>query len=99
MRLKVKRLPEFNDWLDGIKDPMTKARLARRLDKVQLGNLGDIAPIGEGVSEMREHCGAGWRMYCVQHGDILVVMLGGGTKHTQQRDIKKAIALSKTLEF
>lgn len=73
-------------------------RLITRLKKVSRGNLGDVQSVGEGVSEMREHFGKGWRMYFVQRGSVLVVMLGGGDKSTQTRDIAKAIALSKTLE-
>jgi len=94
----IKPLPEFSKWLAGIKDGMTRRRLARRLEKAQGGNLGDIKPVGEGVFEMREHFGAGWRMYYVQHGDVLIVMLGGGTKSTQASDITKSIELSKTIE-
>lgn len=93
----IKPLPAFTDWLDGIKDPMTKLRLARRLEKAQRGLLGDVAPVGDGVCEMREFFGPGWRMYYVQRGDVLLVMLGGGDKATQQADIAAAIALSKTL--
>ena len=73
-------------------------RLVTRLKKVSRGNLGDVQSVGEGVSEMREHFGKGWRMYFVQRGSVLVVMLGGGDKSTQARDIVKAIAMSKTLE-
>ena len=61
------------------------------------GLLGDVQPVGEGVFEMREFFGAGWRMYYIQRGPILIVMLGGGDKSTQQADIAAAIALSKTL--
>ncbi|EHU1441321.1 type II toxin-antitoxin system RelE/ParE family toxin [Acinetobacter baumannii] len=89
---------EFDQWLNGLRDSLTKRRLARRLEKVQSGNLGDIKPVGEGVWEMREFFGPGWRMYYIQHGDVIIVMLGGGDKSTQQRDIAKAIELSKTLE-
>jgi putative addiction module killer protein len=96
--LTIKQLPEFTKWLSNIKDGMTRRRLARRLEKAQGGNLGDIKTIGEGVTEMREHFGAGWRMYFVQRGDVLIVMLGGGTKSTQEADIAKSIELSKTIE-
>ncbi|MBC7700195.1 type II toxin-antitoxin system RelE/ParE family toxin [Aquabacterium sp.] len=95
--LTIKLLPEFTDWLDGIKDVLTRLRLAKRLDKVQRGLLGDVAPVGDGVFEMREYFGPGWRMYYVQQGDVLIVMLGGGDKSTQQADIAAAIALSQTL--
>ena len=96
--IEIKRLPEFDEWLDGIKDNMTRIRLNRRLDKVQRGNWGDIKPLQEGVWEMREFFGAGWRMYYIQHGDVVIVMLGGGDKSTQQQDIDRAVKLSKTLE-
>ena len=94
----IKRTPEFDDWLAGIKDGMTRIRLAKRLDKVQRGLLGDVAPVGDGVSEMREFFGPGWRMYYIQRGGTIVVMLGGGDKSSQQADIAAAIALSKTIE-
>lgn len=77
---------------------MTRLRLARRLDKAQRGNLGDVKPVGEGVFEMREFFGPGWRMYYVQRGETLIVMLGGGDKSTQSTDIAKALELAKTLE-
>jgi len=76
---------------------MTQRRLATRLRKATLGNLGDVKPVADGVWEMREFFGPGWRMYYVQQGDILIVMLGGGNKSTQQVDIKAAVALSKNL--
>lgn len=94
----VKTLPEFDHWLDGLKDSITRLRLSRRIDKAQRGNLGDVKPVGSGVYEMREHFGAGWRMYYVQRGNILIVMLGGGDKASQAADIAKAITLSTTLE-
>jgi putative component of toxin-antitoxin plasmid stabilization module len=59
----IQRLPAFANWLDGLKDKRTRARLIRRLEKAEKGNLGDVEPVGEGVSEMREHFGPGWRMY------------------------------------
>ncbi len=96
--IEIKRTPEFDRWFNGLKDVPTKMRLVTRLKKVSRGNLGDVQSVGEGVSEMREHFGKGWRMYFVQRGSVLVVMLGGGDKSTQARDIVKAIAMSKTLE-
>lgn len=94
----VRQLPEFARWLSGLKDGMTHRRLARRLEKVQRGNLGDVRPVSEGGFEMREHFGPGWRMYYVQRGDVLIVMLGGGDKSTQAADIAKAVKLAATLE-
>ena len=96
--ITVKTLPEFDVWLNSLKDRITRLRLSRRIDKAQRGNLGDIKPVGSSVFEMREHFGPGWRMYYVQRGNVLVVMLGGGDKTTQATDIAKAITLSTTLE-
>lgn len=94
----IKRTDEFNAWLFGLKDGMTHRRLLARLRKATLGNLGDVKPAGEGVFEMREHFGPGWRMYYVQRGAVLIVMLGGGDKSTQAADIAKAVKLAKTIE-
>ena len=98
MTYTVKRLDEFSDWLKGLKDELTRQRLNKRLRKAQLGNLGDVESVGEGVFEMREHLGPGWRMYYVQRGEVLIVMLGGGDKSTQQADFRRAAALAKRLE-
>lgn len=94
----IKRTHDFARWLDGIKDRLTAQRLNARLRKAMNGNLGDIKPVGEGVFEMREHFGAGWRMYYVQRGAVLIVMLGGGDKSTQSADIARAIQRATTLE-
>lgn len=94
----IKRTDEFSLWLDGLKDSLTKQRLNGRLRKALLGNLGDVKSVGNGVFEMREHFGPGWRMYYVQRGTVLIVMLGGGDKSTQVADIAKAIDLATTLE-
>jgi putative addiction module killer protein len=85
---KIKRTDDFSNWLDGLKDPITKQRLVGRLRKAMNGNLGDTKFVGEGVFEMREHFGCGWRMYYVQRGD----------KSTQASDIAKAQKLASTLE-
>jgi len=94
----VKTLPEFDAWLDSLKDRVTRLRLSRRLDKVQRGILGDVKPVGDGIYEMREHFGPGWRMYYATRGEIVIVMLGGGDKGSQEADIAKAKQLVLTLE-
>ena len=96
--LTVKRTEEFSAWLDGLKDRTTQQRLIVRLRKAMLGNLGDVKAVGNGVVEMREHFGAGWRMYYVQRGETLIVMLGGGGKSTQSADIARAVKLAAKLE-
>jgi putative addiction module killer protein len=93
----IKRMPEFDEWLESLKDSMTRLRLARRLEKAQRGLLGDVAPVGEGVQEMREFFGPGWRMYFIEKDQALIVMLGGGNKSSQADDIHRAIALSRTI--
>ena len=85
----------FRRWLTGLRDMPTRIRLARRLAKAARGQLGDVKPVGEGVWEMREFFGPGWRMFYVQRGDVLIVMLGGGDKSSQARDIAAAKAAAK----
>jgi putative addiction module killer protein len=87
--------PEFTQWLGALRDRVTRIRLSRRLDKARAGNLGDVKPVGEGVFEMREFFGPGWRMYYIEKAGAIIVMLGGGDKSTQDADIQAAIALSK----
>jgi putative addiction module killer protein len=94
----IKLTPAFETWLAGLKDNTTRIRLARRLDKVQRGSLGDVKSVGNGLFEMREHFGSGWRMYYLQRGQTLIVMLGGGDKSSQAADIKKAAAIAANIE-
>jgi putative addiction module killer protein len=88
--VEVRATAEFGEWLSGLRDHIARGRLARRLDRVRRGNLGDVASVGDGVMEMREHFGPGWRMYYVQRGDALIMMLGGGDKSSQDSDIAAA---------
>ncbi len=94
----VKTLPEFDAWLNGLKDRITRLRLSRRLDKAQRGNLDDVKPVCDGIFEMKEHFGPGWRMYYAKRGDTLIVMLGGGDKGSQKSDIAKAKQRETSLE-
>jgi putative addiction module killer protein len=94
----LKQTPQFNQWLNGLRDRQTRFRLLRRLEKAQRGLLGDVASVGEGVYEMREFFGSGWRMYYVQKGDTLIIMLGGGDKSSQVNDIKTAKAVAADLK-
>ena len=82
-----------------MRDRPTRIRLRRRLGKAMRGNLGDVKAVGEGVWEMREFFGPGWRLYYVQRGDVLIVMLGGGDKSSQARDIAAAKALAKEINL
>lgn len=95
---EIRKTPQFDDWLNGIRDSLTVKRLAKRLRKVALGSLGDVSPISDGVWEMREHFGSGWRMYYILHEKVIIVMLGGGCKATQAADIKEAKKIARSLE-
>lgn len=88
---------QFVDWLESLKDRTTRARLQLRLRKASIGNLGDHKPVGENVWEMREAFGPGWRMYFILEGNTVILMLGGGNKSSQDKDIERAKALAKEL--
>jgi putative addiction module killer protein len=94
----IKRLPEFDAWIDSLRDRQTRFRLLRRLEKAQRGLLGDVSNVGGGVYEMREFFGPGWRMYYKQLNEALIIMLGGGDKSSQGSDIVAAKALAETVE-
>jgi len=99
-KYEINRTTEFDIWLKAIRDPLTRGRLLTRLRRAALGNLGDVAPLTDanGIWEMREHFGSGWRMYYLQRGKVVIVMLGGGNKTTQKADIKKIKKLLLTME-
>ena len=94
----IRRTAEFDEWFSGIRDGVTRRRLVARLRKAQLGNLGDVKPVGTGVYEMRENFGPGWRLYYLKHGAVLIVMLGGGDKSKQVADISRAVKLAARIE-
>jgi len=95
---KILQTEAFERWLAGLKDPSTRRRLVLRIRKASIGQLGDVKPVGRGVFEMMEFFGPGWRMDYARRGEVLILMLGGGTKGTQARDIEKAIALAESIE-
>lgn len=94
----IKVLPEFTAWLDGLADVAARGVIAARLKRLERGLMGDVEPVGEGVSELRIHFGAGWRVYFTQRGAQLIVLLAGGSKRTQKNDIKRARALAALLD-
>lgn len=87
----------FANWLGNLKVRTARSRLQLRLRKVTLGNLGDHKPVGDGVWEMREFFGPGWRRYYILQGSTVIMMLGGGEKSNQSKDLEKAKALAKEL--
>ena len=95
--MEVRRTERFAKWLDSLKDIRARARILVRIERLAGGNPGDVAPIGEGVTEMRIHYGPGYRVYYKQFGEVLVVLLAGGDKRTQSRDVRAAITLARGL--
>lgn len=84
----------FDDWLLGLRDVRAKAKILLRLDRLRLGNPGDVKPVGEGISEMRIDYGPGYRIYFTQKDRTLVILLCGGDKDTQDRDIRLAKSIA-----
>jgi putative addiction module killer protein len=85
----------FARWLSKLDDRRARARIALRIDRLALGNPGDVKPVGQGISEMRIDYGPGYRLYFAQRGKVLVLLLCGGTKRTQRADIERAIEIAK----
>jgi putative addiction module killer protein len=92
------RTAEFHIWLSGLKDTFAQARIAQRIESAAAGNFGDCEPVGEGISEMRIHVGAGYRVYYTRIGEVIYLLLVGGNKSTQKRDIKRAIKMARELK-
>ncbi len=86
----ISETTEFKDWLLSLKDTKAKAIIASRISKLEDGLMGDIEPVGSGISELRIHYGPGYRVYIKQQGNKLIILLCGGTKKTQKKDINKA---------
>lgn len=89
------RSATFDRWLSGLRDRRAVARITARMDRLAGGNPGDVEPVGEGVSELKINYGPGYRVYFIQRGAILIILLCGGDKSTQSRDIKRAKELAK----
>ena len=92
------RSSDFDVWLAGLKDNAGKARILHRIRSAELGNFGDCAPVGSGISEMRVHVGPGYRVYFVKRGAVVYWLLLGGNKSTQQGDIKRSKQILKILD-
>lgn len=91
----VKETARFRDWLKGLKDVIGRRRIVARIARiVSSGHLGDVEPVGDGVSELRVHVGPGYRVYFTRRGDELIVLLCGGDKDSQERDIRLAKAMA-----
>ena len=93
--IEVRQTEAFAEWFAGLRDRAARARITVRIRRLSLGNPGDVKPVGGGVSEMRVDYGPGYRVYFVRRGDTLVVLLCGGDKRHQDRDIARALELAR----
>jgi putative addiction module killer protein len=96
--LNIRTTLTFDTWFAKLRDTRAKMRIQARIDRMQMGNRGDVKPVGQGVSEMRIDHGPGYRVYFVQRGDVLVVLLCGGDKATQRQDVDMAHILAANLD-
>ena len=95
--IEIRQTAEYESWFEKLRDVQARARILVRVRRLSLGNLGDIKPVGEGVSELRITYGPGYRVYVKQKGDVVVILLCGGDKSSQTRDIERAIKLARRL--
>jgi len=95
--IEIRKTELFVKWLDKLHDIRARARILVRIKRLTAGNLGDVKPVGEGVSELRINYGPGYRVYYKQFGESIIVLLAGGDKHTQTKDIKIALRLAQNL--
>lgn len=96
--IEVRQTDIFASWFNKLRDRKAKARVQARIDRIEIGNFGDVAPVGEGISELRIHYGPGYRVYFIQRGPVVVILLSGGDKGSQNADIKRAKEIAKKLE-
>ncbi len=95
--IEVRKTAVFVQWLDGLRDIQARARVQARIERLIGGNPGDVEPVGEGVSELRINYGPGYRVYFKKRGRELIILLAGGDKNTQAKDIKSALRLARAL--
>lgn len=91
--IEVRQTERFGAWISGLADFRARARILVRIDRLALGNAGDAKPVGRGVSELRIDYGPGYRVYFIRRGEALIILLAGGDKRTQARDIETALAM------
>jgi putative addiction module killer protein len=96
--IEIRQTAVFASWHAGLEDETTRARIAQRIDRLQRGNPGDVRPVGGGVSEMRLDFGPGYRLYYTRRGKALIVLLCGGDKSTQKKDVRTAKAMARELK-
>lgn len=95
--IEIRKTETFAKWIDGLQDIRARAKILVRIERLAAGNPGDVKPVGEGVSELRIDYGPGYRIYFKKIGQIVVVLLAGGDKHSQDKDIRTALRLAGNL--
>lgn len=95
--IEIRKTELFAEWFNSLRDRQARVRIQARIDRAELGNFGDCRPVGNGVSEMRIHYGPGYRVYFVKRGEMLVILLAGGDKNSQSKDIATAINLAQQI--
>lgn len=95
--IQIRKTDVFAAWLDGLRDIQGRARIQARIERLAAGNPGDVEPVGEGVSELRVNYGPGYRVYFMRRVQELIILLAGGDKSTQAKDIKAALRLARNL--
>jgi putative addiction module killer protein len=95
--IEIRQTAVFSDWFENLRDRQARSRIDVRIRRLSIGNPGDVEPAGEGVSELRVDYGPGYRVYFVRRGPALVILLAGGDKRTQNRDIRRAIELARSI--
>jgi putative addiction module killer protein len=95
--IEIRKTEAYAKWIDGLRDIRARARILARVERLAMGNPGDVKPVGEGVSELRINYGPGYRVYYTQRRRELVILLAGGDKSTKARDIKTALRLARNL--
>ena len=95
--IEIRKTEVFAQWLDTLRDIQARARVQARIQRLAAGNAGDVEPVGEGVSELRINYGPGYRVYFKKRGRELIILLAGGDKNTQAKDIKAALRLARNL--
>lgn len=95
--IEIRKTKVFAEWLDSLRDIQARARIQARIGRLAIGTPGDVAPVGEGVSELRINYGPGYRVYFKQRGNELIILLAGGDKSSQAKDIMAALRLAQNL--
>ena len=95
--IEIRQTETYSQWFNNLRDSQARARIDIRIRRLSLGNPGDVKPVGQGVSELRINYGAGYRVYFIQRGNSLIILLAGSDKKTQNKDIQTALELAQNL--